>query len=451
MSIPRKKTSRRKFIKTTVAGSLVLQSCSKDKENDTGDTEIIGEDRSEEPLKWVPSEPLDEDAFPYGIQSGDVYKNSAIVSVHSSVSNASLILMEAQSTTWVEVQNIENISFEDGLYQSSLENLKPDTAYNICAFSDGIRSTVSRFRTAPASSSMRKIVFGSTSCMSSNRPWPSLSHAATQDYDFFCFLGDTVYADGSVTYDDYWYHWNRALRQQGMRDITSSTSIIATWDDHEVDNNWNYDEISSAQFLAALSSFRNALPQRTGTDGSIWRKCTWGQTAEVFVLDCRSERRNGKYISAEQMQWLKDGLLASKAQWKIILNSVPITNMEDLLGPAISEDRWQGFPEDRSDILTYIEEEQIPNILWVSGDFHYGMVAKVSRMGDSGFEMYEVLTGPTGSGPSPLGELLVPTDQYIYGHSTWCYTRFTVDPADQSVFVEFIGDDGNVFSDFLIS
>ena len=86
------------------------------------------------------------------------------------------------------------------------------------------------------------------------------------------------------------------------------------------------------------------------------------------------------------MQWLKDGLTSSEAQWKIILNSVPITDMKDLLGPAIADDRWQGYPEDRSDILTFIEEEQIPNILWVSGDFHYGMVSKVSRAGDIGFE-----------------------------------------------------------------
>lgn len=450
MSIQRKKTSRRRFIKSTVAGSLILSSCSKDNQKDTAEPNIIGEDRSPEPTKWEPSQSIDDDVFPYGIQSGDVTSNSAIISVHSTVSNADIVLMEAQSTSWTEVQRLEAIAFEDGLYQTSLEDLKPDTAYNICAFANDIRSTVSRFRTAPETS-MRKVTFGATSCMSSNRPWPSLTQAASQDYDFFCFLGDTVYADGSVTYDDYWYYWNRALRQTGMRDITSSTSIIATWDDHEVDNNWSFDEISSEQFLSALSAFRNAFPQRIGTEGSIWRKLQWGKTLEVFVLDCRSERRDSRYISEEQMQWLKDGLTSSEAQWKIILNSVPITDMKDLLGPAIADDRWQGYPEDRSDILTFIEEEQIPNILWVSGDFHYGMVSKVSRAGDVGFEMHEVLTGPTGSGPSPLGGLLVPTDQYIYGHSNWCHTRFTVDPSTQSILVEFVGDDGVVFDDYVIT
>ena len=88
--------------------------------------------------------------------------------------NADIILMEAQSTSWTEVQRLEAIAFEEGLYQMSLENLQPNTAYNICAFTDDIRSTVSRFRTAP-DTSMKKITFGATSCMSSNRPWPSLT------------------------------------------------------------------------------------------------------------------------------------------------------------------------------------------------------------------------------------------------------------------------------------
>ena len=53
--------------------------------------------------------------------------------------------------------------------------------------------------------------------------------------------------------------------------MSPSTSIIATWDDHEVDNNWSFEENFSEQFLSALSAFRNAFPQRIGTEGGIWR------------------------------------------------------------------------------------------------------------------------------------------------------------------------------------
>ena len=147
MSIHRKKTSRRRFIKSTVAGSLILQSCSQDNLKDTGvdlEQDTIGEDRSPEPIKWAPSQSIDDEVFPYGIQSGDVTSTSAIISVHSTAANAEIILMEAQSTSWVEVQRIEAISFGEGLYQTSLENLQPDTAYNICAFTDNQNTTCSK-------------------------------------------------------------------------------------------------------------------------------------------------------------------------------------------------------------------------------------------------------------------------------------------------------------------
>jgi len=66
MSIQRKKTSRRRFIQSTVAGSLILQSCSKDNLKDTGidlEQDTIGEDRSPEPIKWNPSQSIDDEVF----------------------------------------------------------------------------------------------------------------------------------------------------------------------------------------------------------------------------------------------------------------------------------------------------------------------------------------------------------------------------------------------------
>ena len=240
---------------------------------------------------------------------------------------------------------------------------------------------------------------------------------------------------------------DRTLKQLGMKDHTN-TSVIATWDDHEVDNNWSYDEV-----LGTILVCTECLSKCTSTKyRSRWfhlEKITMGKNVgSGFGLSFRTSKQ--QLYPTEQMEWLKEGLRTSKSQWKIILNSVPITNMEDLLGAAISDDRWQGYPESRTDILTFIEEEEIKNVLWVSGDFHYGMVAKTSRAGDAGHNMYEVLTGPTGSGPSPLGHS-VPTDQYLYGHSTWCHTRFTVDPAQKSVLVSFVGDDGVVFSEYTIT
>ena len=80
--------------------------------------------------------------------------------------------------------------------------------------------------------------------------------------------------------------------------------------------------------IVVLAGFNAAAPDR------IWRSFRWGHSAEVFVLDCRGERRpstrsvnptrESVYISRAQMDWLKAGLRASPAVFKFIVNSVPI-------------------------------------------------------------------------------------------------------------------------------
>ena len=62
------------------------------------------------------------------------------------------------------------------------------------------------------------------------------------------------------------------------------------------------------------------------------------------------------HISEEQMAWLKEGLSQSTARFKIIPNSVAIVDFEPLLGSAGKSDRWQGYSEQREEILGHIED-----------------------------------------------------------------------------------------------
>jgi phosphodiesterase/alkaline phosphatase D-like protein len=144
------------------------------------------------------------------------------------------------------------------------------------------------------------------------------------------------------------------------------------------------------------------------------------------------------------MEWLKSGLESSTARFKIIFNSVPITDFYDLLGDVESIDRWQGFPEQRSEILSHIEESNINGVLWVSGDFHFGLISQVSPLGQSGDSMLEVLVGPSGSFLNIMGELLVTTDQYQQRIAAWCHTRFECNPATGEILIQYILDDGTI-------
>ena len=162
------------------------------------------------------------------------------------------------------------------------------------------------------------------------------------------------------------------------------------------------------------------------------------------------ERGVFKELSQEEMDWLKDGLLASTACFKIILNSVPITDLSAMIGDGAMFDRWQGYPEERTEILGHIIDHEITGVLWVAGDVHYGMVGTVDPPGELAEHAWEVFVGPGGSpigfGAAYTGDMT----QYPVIVGTWSWTRFDCDPSLRTIRVRHIGDDGSTLSDITL-
>ena len=273
-------------------------------------------------------------------------------------------------------------------------------------------------------------------------PWPILSLAAAEQLDFFCFLGDTIYADwgANVGHEE---KWKEALTRSGLQDLTASTSVIATWDDHEVDNNWSYDWISEQTVSEALTAMRRAMPMRVGPGGTgLWRSMSWGDAVEVFVLDCRGERRDGDYISAEQQAWLIDGLTTSTAAFKIVLNSVAITDLSDLIGNIEADDRWQGHKAQRSEILEAVAD--VRGVLWIAGDFHFGLAADGVDVDGPGEGHFEVLAGPGGTAVIEYASLFSPTDHYPVVVTEINYLLGVADPDAGTIAMQWINQSGGI-------
>ncbi len=450
-------TTRRSLLAAMPRLGALLTVAACDAEKSGGDTGAGPSPRRDpEPPRWVPEGAEEDDTrFRHGVQAGDATPAGVVLSVWTTATRVRLRLARARGDQgWEELSAVAGLTVVDGAVALPLDGLDPDTAYNFC-FEDedgGGRSRVGRFRTAVAPGSDRVVVFGATSCLGGNEPFPSLFFAADESLDFFCLLGDTVYADGSRTVDDYRSFYGRVLRTDGFAAVAASTSVIATWDDHEVDNNWERASLAVGQFDAAIESFRRALPQGVGPGGTgIWRSVRWGDTLEVFVLDCRGERGGGLYVSVEQMEWLKAGLRASAARFKIILNSVPITDLSAIFGVALAEDRWQGYPAQRDEILGAIEDDGITGVLWVAGDVHYAQVGLIDPAGGRAAARWEVFCGPGGSFPNPGADLFIGDAQYPFLSTAWNWCRFTCDPRAGTVRVEHIGDDGLPLSDFTLT
>ena len=197
-------TSRRQLLKSGTAlgagAALGLPAC-KDKGggetglSDTGEPTPV---RSEEPEPWDPEGAEDLEAFPTGVQVGDVSPTAALVSVWTELPEVRFVVVVAEEGAWVELGLPDALQIPvDGVVQVELTGLPADAAVSVVATSadDTRRSRPSRFRTALDEDGWRVVVFGATSCLGGNEPWPNLSALAAEQLDFFCLLGDTIYAD----------------------------------------------------------------------------------------------------------------------------------------------------------------------------------------------------------------------------------------------------------------
>ncbi len=395
--------------------------------------------------------------FPLGVMSGDATCDRAIVWTRYTGGGALVLWVKqrhADACTQLDVA-----TGPDGFTHLDISGLQPGRSYRY-AFLVRERGAITRrgpsgfFRTAIAEDSLEPVTFAGVSCTNQFiRPYPALAHAAARhDLDFFLHAGDHVYADVAVTLDEYRSVYAQAWPAYGMKALHAAFGLYATWDDHEVGNNWDPETWDRARVDAARRAYFEHHPIRRtpGDPRRLWRSFRWGRTLELFVLDSRGERRpstreraDGQYISRPQMDWLKQGLATSQARFKAVLNSAPIANFPGLFG-LMDGDRWSGFRAQREEILSFITRERIDGVWWLSGDFHFGCVGRVEPSGPYS-AMREVLMGPGRQIINPLwSSLSGPQWDVLLGANN--YTVLRADPLRDTMTVAFVGESGEMLS-----
>ncbi len=427
---------------------------------DDDDSGVADDDDSSEPTPAPP--PLfelqgnvDYDSFPAGIQTADALPDAILVALRSPEPDIVLRLGRVEPTGEVLLAFESDVLLvPNGLLSLELTALEPDTRYQLYVMdpTGARRSELGRFRTALAPGDRRTMRIAVTSCLGRvGAPWQSMRLVGEQDPDLCLLLGDTVYADGASTLTDYRGFWDEALETVGLQSMSLATSFVATWDDHEVANNWSWDQHGDL-VAPALAAFRESIPQRAGPDPDrVYRSLRWGDAVELIVLDCRADRADGLYISEAQMAWLQDTLSTSTARFKLILNSVPIIDFTLWIGGLGADDRWQGYPAQRTELLTFIENAGLTGVLFLGGDLHLGAVARVSITGQPGDDLWEVMAGPGGSTINPM--VLVPpvlTDQFDLLIAEWNTVLLDLDPQTGQVAVTFVNDAGDVIGERLL-
>ena len=84
----------------------------------------------------------------------------------------------------------------------------------------------------------------------------------------------------------------------------------------------------------------------------------------------------GTMLGARQKTWWKATMKGSDATWKLWGNEVPLMRMALQRLPnqpferVLTGDAWDGYPTERAELMTYLRDEDIRNVVVLTGDLH---------------------------------------------------------------------------------
>ncbi len=281
-----------------------------------------------------------------------------------------------------------------------LTGLKPFTNYSYTVHVDGSELFKNgTFKTTKSKGQplQLKIGFGGGAGYTPwfERMWDTL---AIQSFDAFFLLGDNVYIDYPEVPEAQKYCYYRRQSRPEFRRFTPNVPIYAIWDDH--DFTINDGEGGAAIDLPSWKRpvwnvFKNqwANPYYGGGKErpGCWFDFSMGDI-DFIMLDCRYYRENPKEVSNPSMlgeyqkNWLKERLKTSTATFKVISSSVPWAKNTK---PG-SDDTWDGFPNEREEIFSFIEENKIEGVLLLSADRHRSDAWKIER--ENGYALYDLMS-----------------------------------------------------------
>jgi alkaline phosphatase D len=326
--------------------------------------------------------------IPYGVASGDISGNQAIIWSRSDRPARMMVEYSTQesfknSQRQVGIAALETTDFtarmlltdlprgEQIFYRVTFQDLADG---NI--FSAPVTGT---FRTAPRPG---QDVFFAWSGDTAGQGWginPEWGGMRIYETirqlqpDFFIHSGDYIYADhpiqsevkladGSIwrnlttpekakvaeTLAEFRGNYVYNLLDENVRRFNAQVPQLVQWDDHETTNNWYPGEmleddrytVKSVSLLAARAkrAFLEYTPMRWDAvdPERIYRSFHYSPLLDIFMIDKRSYRAANSanrqpqaseattFLGNSQLNWLKHQLAASQATWKVIASDMPL-------------------------------------------------------------------------------------------------------------------------------
>ena len=381
--------------------------------------------------------------FTHGVASGEITADGAVLWTRVEAAASVKVEVSADPSFQKVVRRRTGHPSADGDFTVRLEiqGLDPATSYYYRFRVGAAVSETGTFQTAPRPFLPTNVRFGWSSDFDGSPDPPinqfeTLDRAREEGLDFFVYNGDNVYADNAPACgadlacirDRYKKNRDYAA----LRSLFASTGAYVLWDDHEVVNNYTIEDVDPAVFAAGLQAFQEYMPIAEHRPGvGFFRTVHWGKDLELFLLDERSFRSSEAdtacqgdllptsppdvrilaglppeppagclevlfdptrtMLGERQKSLLRLHLLLSEATWKVIVNEVP---MAELFG--IPYDRWEGYAAERRELLEFIRDWNIKNVVFLTGDLHANVIVDVraNTFLDPTPIAKELITGP---------------------------------------------------------
>ncbi|MFC2135255.1 alkaline phosphatase D family protein [Bacteroidota bacterium] len=222
-----------------------------------------------------------------------------------------------------------------------------------------------------------------------------------KDPDFMLWLGDNVYLREADYYSRtgilkrYTYH--RSTPE--LQPLLGSVHHYAIWDDHDFGpNNSDRSYILKDVTLEAFKLFwANPSYGVNGKPGTT-TYFQWG-VIDFFLMDNRYYRTpeyrdhiDRKLLGDEQLDWLIDALVNSRAPFKIVAMG------GQALTPIDKFETYTTFPAEKEKLLQLIQAEGIIGVIFLTGDRHLTELTKMERRGT--YPLYDFTISPLTSGPN---------------------------------------------------
>ncbi len=380
--------------------------------------------------------------FYHGVASGDPTETSVILWTRLTTDEAStnLLLTVATDTAMEnEVANFYAVAEKENDYTVKVDafDLEAGTTYYYQfrvlngTYADS-KSMVGRAKTLPTGG-VEHLRFAVVSCSNYEQGFFNAYGriADRNDIDAVIHLGDYIYeyevgkyGDTSlgrynypekeiVDIEDYRARYALYRLDPDLVHLHQQHTFLSIWDDHETANDSykdgaeNHQPATEGDWETRKSNAKTAyfewLPIRENAEQSIYKTVSYGNLADIILLDTRIEGREKQptsmaaddfysprtILGSPQKEWFLTELKNSDAKWKVVANQVIFSPLNvgfaagALQGAADPTDSakvygiestfldiWDGYPYERQQIIDSITANNIDNVIVLTGDFH---------------------------------------------------------------------------------